>query len=611
MSGGYPWRTSDWPIYVAGGLPVLGALLLLAAELPARVLGGAWLPITSSDWLVHVAGILRHPLDPAAAWPGPQGSAAPGPLAYGATLVLLLAILSLPVVLVWRLRAQGDQVGGEPGRLRRRGRAGFAGEKELRASLDGRAAQRIHVLGGADDSAGITAAAEARRVDRPDEVGVHLGRDLVTGRELWGTWEDSYGIVGAPRQGKGLGFLVKVMATWPGTLVAPSTKPDNLIHTGLVDAARTRPLVVFDPMGLSGLSSVRWPLVDTCEDAGVAALRAEAIVFAAPEDPSVRGGRYWRDNAVSALRCYLHAAAIGGSDMRTVLRWARRHEVAEPLTVLRRPGNCATAGWADELEAIGRLPNETRASVFGQLNGSLGFLANPAVLEACCPDRAHPSLDIGRLLEERGRLFLLGTSAGQRSMAPLITALVETTLDTAKRRAARSESGRLSPALGNFLDEAGQIAMPPTLPSLVADGGGQGITTFVVLQSLGLARERWGEHGATALWDACSAKLVFGGLTSARDLEAIARVCPEVEEPVLSRTRSRDGWSESTSTRRVAAITAADIREIPRWQALLLYPGLRPVLTTQRAWWDEPRYARLIQPAKDAMEWRLHAARVM
>jgi hypothetical protein len=49
---------------------------------------------------------------------------------------------------------------------------------------------------------------------------------------------------------------------------------------------------------------------------------AEAFVFAAPSDPSVRDSRYWRDGAVTVLRCYLHAAALEGLDMRSVLRWA-------------------------------------------------------------------------------------------------------------------------------------------------------------------------------------------------------------------------------------------------------------------------------------------------
>jgi type IV secretory pathway TraG/TraD family ATPase VirD4 len=389
-------------------------------------------------------------------------------------------------------------------------------------------------------------------------------------------------------------------------MVTTSTKPDNLALTAL--AAPDRPLWVFDPTGLSGWpESVRWSPVGGCGDPAVASLRAEALVFASPEDPSVRGGRFWKDSAVTVLRSYLHAAALAGGDMRTVQRWARRHELDEPIAVLRDPG--AAPGWVDDLDGLRRLAGETRASVFGQLTVSLGFLAAPEVLEACCPDPGIASLDLDRLLAERGRLYLVGTAAGQRSMAPLIAALVETIADTARRAAARAPGGRLSPPLGLLIDEAAQIAPLPSLPSLLADGGGQGIVTVVVLQSLGQARERWGEHGATALWDACTAKLVFGGLSSARDLEAIAKLCPDVDEPTVSTSRGRDGhWSESTSTRLRPAMSPAQLRELERWHALLLYPGLRPVLTEQRPWWREPRYEELIGEARKVMEGRLARA---
>jgi hypothetical protein len=57
-------RSHDWPIYVIGALPLVGVLFLLAAELPARLLGGHWLPLTSSNWLERATASLRDPLDP-------------------------------------------------------------------------------------------------------------------------------------------------------------------------------------------------------------------------------------------------------------------------------------------------------------------------------------------------------------------------------------------------------------------------------------------------------------------------------------------------------------------------------------------------------------------
>jgi type IV secretion system protein VirD4 len=48
-------------------------------------------------------------------------------------------------------------------------------------------------------------------------------------------------------------------------------------------------------------------------------------------------------------------------------------------------------------------------------------------------------------------------------------------------------------------DEAANIAPIPSLPNLLADGGGSGITTVCVLQSLAQARARWGPAGADAM----------------------------------------------------------------------------------------------------------------
>jgi hypothetical protein len=99
------------------------------------------------------------------------------------------------------------------------------------------------------------------------------------------------------------------------------------------------------------------------------------------------------------------------------------------------------------------------------------------------------------------------------------------------------------------------------------------------------------------MWDACTAKLIFGVLTSARDLDDICKVCPEVDEPVVSRSRGRDGH---TSPRRMPSVTPDYLRELPGFHALLLYPGLRPVETEQRYW--ERRYAGLMRQTRAAMD---------
>ncbi len=44
----------------------------------------------------------------------------------------------------------------------------------------------------------------------------------------------------------------------------------------------------------------------------------------------------------------------------------------------------------------------------------------------------------------------------------------------------------------------------------MAEGGGTGITTMPVLQSMAQARDKWGEHAASAIWDASIVKVILG-----------------------------------------------------------------------------------------------------
>lgn len=52
------------------------------------------------------------------------------------------------------------------------------------------------------------------------------------------------------------------------------------------------------------------------------------------------------------------------------------------------------------------------------------------------------------------------------------------------------------------LDEIGNLSPLPSLPVLMAEGDGTGITTMPVLQSLSQERDKWGDHAAGAIWDA-------------------------------------------------------------------------------------------------------------
>jgi type IV secretory pathway TraG/TraD family ATPase VirD4 len=217
-----------------------------------------------------------------------------------------------------------------------------------------------------------------------------------------------------------------------------------------------------------------------------------------------------------------------------------------------------------------QLKDESRTSVFASAQMCLNCLADPKVLDAVSADG---NFEVDAFLKSNGTLYVVGTSEAQHSMAPVVVALLEAITQAAKQRALSMAGSRLDPPLGLFLDEAANIAPIPSLPRLVADGGGTGITPVVVLQSLAQARDRWGIQAAETIWDGSTVKLVFGGLGNHDDLQRISKLCGEIEQ--------RHG-RDASMVRSKAVLLPADIRGLKPWRAFLLYKGLKPAVLKLR-----------------------------
>jgi type IV secretory pathway TraG/TraD family ATPase VirD4 len=172
-----------------------------------------------------------------------------------------------------------------------------------------------------------------------------------------------------------------------------------------------------------------------------------------------------------------------------------------------------------------------------------------------------------------------------------VSALVEDVADTARRLAAASPGARLDPPLALVLDEAANYPLP-SLPSLMSEGGGSGIPTTVVLQSLAQARDKWNKEAAQAIWDSATAKVVLGGVGSADDLNDISRLVGERDQVEQSRSQQvgigQSGGSVSTSTRRVPILDPATLRTLRFGYGVLLFRSSQPIMLTLRPWTARP-----------------------
>ena len=246
----------------------------------------------------------------------------------------------------------------------------------------------------------------------------------------------------------------------------------------------------------------------------------------------------------------------------------------------------ATPHWDRALDAIISADQRQRDSVWAMVSNAFAALADPKVLEAVSPG-AEEMFDPASFLRQQGTLYLMGTAGdGATAAASLVAALIEDVVDVARRCAAASPGARIDPPLALILDEAANYPLQ-SLGALMSEGGGTGIPTMVVLQSLAQARDRWGREQAGAIWDSSTVKVVLGGSSNADDLADLSRMIGD--RTVRERSQSWQaggGKSVSEADRERAILDPAMIRTLRFGHGLLLLRSAKPIMLTLRPWTD-------------------------
>ncbi|GAA1559183.1 type IV secretory system conjugative DNA transfer family protein [Kribbella lupini] len=560
-------------------LAIIGLVTLGAAALMLRTVGGLCALITSGQWIdtspSSGLAVLINPGDPAMAF----GLDSFGPVLYWAIVALVAGIPIALGAAVTRI--------GQRRRASTQGRASHLGARPglaTRADVDHAVSRRQVLRRG-------RSARPSFKHSRPEDVGTLRGYSR--GRECWSSVEDSEILVGPPRSGKGLHVVINAILDAPGACVTTSTRPDNLAATlGLRKAIG--PVAVFDPQGLGKVEGIRWSPVRGCEDPTTAIVRASGLAAGAGfAKGGVSDGAFWHGQTEMALRGLLHAAAIDDSGIDRLYRWGLEPASAiEAVTILNHAADAAE-GWGDTLDGIVRMDGRTRDAIWAGVRSALSALADPAVRRAFDPPPGE-GLDPKTFLADKGTIYLLGTGAGASATSAFIAALLEDITETARQIAAHQEGGRMEPPLALVLDEIANLCAVPSLPSLMADGGGNGISTLVVVQSLAQARDRWGEQAAAAMWDAATLRLILGGSAQPRDLQDLSAVCGDRDEELRNWSRGPEGGKTwSTSTRRMPILPPDALRTLPFGTGVLLARTAPPVLLTMRPWTSRPDAARI------------------
>ena len=500
-----------------------------------------------------------------------------------AAALLILAALVVWVLVAWSRYQQSDAKFVAD--LRRR--PGFATAAEVRRHLSAAAVlRRASVLRPGSERAAVS------------DVGWRVGR--ARGMDVFVSIEDSVALEGPPRSGKGYRVLISAILDWSGPLVTTSTTNDNLTATMRMRQQRGE-VFVFDPQDLSGIrDTVRIDPIAGCEDPLVAVQRGAAIVTGTALGASSTN-QEWAAAAATMLSRLLHAAAVGGRDVSDLHEWGSTPALARAaVDILRSDG---AAGWGDGLEAVLVGDEKLRSSTWFGVQAAVAPLAIPQIREALRATSGGRRFDPEEFLAGQNTLYLLGSGSGAGAMGGFLSAVLDDVVEVARRKALASPGARLGEPLGLILDEIANLFRWAALPRVMADGGGRGICTFVVLQALSQAETAWSRAEADTIWGAATAKVLLGGAAGVAHLRDIETLLGYRERRRTQRSWSteRAGLQTSEHHERLPLMSADEIRRLPHDVGLLAYRNRRGVLLDLNAW-DERKDAREIQAAKRLTE---------
>lgn len=365
--------------------------------------------------------------------------------------------------------------------------------------------------------------------------GVYLGQ--IEGGWLFAGAQQSVMVLGPPRSGKTTSVIVPNVLASNGAVLSTSTKPDVLDASLAARTALGR-CWLFDPTGSvahrRGLHPLRWSPLQACTTWTGSLSQARTLVEVGWAAGSRRAGAadhsHWHERAQALLAPLLHAGSLGGADMRTVLAWVDRRQALPAQQILAGEAGRTTELARNLLDGIVQTDERELSGIWSTASGALsGFRSDPA-LDAT----SDPDFDAARFVRSSDTIYICAPAHLQAGVAPMVVGLIEDLRHATYARSAESPGGRVpGPPVLLALDELANIAPIPELPSMISEGGGQGLITVACLQDLSQARHRWPDQ-ADGFPSLFGTSVVLPGIGDVRTLEGLSTLAGDEELPARS-----------------------------------------------------------------------------
>jgi len=408
-------------------------------------------------------------------------------------------------------------------------------------------------------------------------------------------------VLGPPRCGKTAAIVVPNILGACGPVAAVSTKPD-LLRVTSGPRSMVGDCLLFDPSGTvtapPGVERVAWSPLHAAQSWHGALSVSEAMVRAARPGGDRGDAVHWNERATALLSVAFHAGALGNLPFARVMEAIDRRQPDDFQVHLAA---------ADSERALQLLAGLTatdareQSGIWSTASSVLSGYRTDAAIESTI----GTPLGAARFATETSTLYICAGSDEQRHTAPLVAGVLRDLRVAAYRHTATiNDTGHYDgPPMLFALDEVANIAPLHDLPTIVAEGGSQGVVTLACLQDLSQARARWGRE-ADGFLSLFQAKVVFPGVADIATLETISKLAGDMDVPHSSRTRSppwatlmgqRPHISRTDSTRRERRLPV-DVAAQGQPDIVLHLDGVRPQWLHAAPWFDYPGLRAIVEP---------------
>lgn len=439
-------------------------------------------------------------------------------------------------------------------------------------------------------------------VTSPDPRRLRLGR--LAKKELANPPLRSLMVIAPSGAGKTPRVVVPIVLQHKGPAVVTSVKADVLSLTRHHRATQG-PVWVFDPSQSAGPTG-RWsPLthITSWADALDAAKWLQESSRAGSTGAGVTDAKFWDDNARHLLAPLVYLAAQARQPMGVLASW-----VANLGSELEKTVKDALAGIDDDQAMLGpcgywakyvALEARTKATISTTAFSILEVWGHPLVASAVsvtADDKANDVIDIDQLLDSGGTLYLVAPASDQDKFTPVFETMVNAIVMNVEHRAHRNGGRPLNPPLLLALDEAANIAPPRKLDQIASKSAGEGIVVVSVWQDEGQVERIYGPPTARTVTSNHYARVYLPGIQDPETLDRLSRQIGQDRFASTSTNHGKDSTTSSTSWHDLPVAPAADLRQMPAGEAIVICGAYKPMRVRLPGWFEDPALRALVDP---------------